>query len=181
MFLLKSFKKGIVLPTEDNLEDFLSILSLVPLSHIDNPHALLQTFKCSKNKDLEDFLHHKALDFGKRGTSKTHLLLKDEQIIGYFTLSMKPILTEGISKEVIKKIDGFSKNRKCIYFYLIGEFLLFNAISLIEDSHLIVGGRYILVDAFDCLPVPHFYEQNGFTKLVTQEESDLSVKMMYRI
>ena len=108
---------------------------------------------------------------------------------------MKPILTEGISKEVIKKVDGFSKNRKCIYFYLIGqlglhddyigqgigEFLLFNAISLIEESHLIVGGRYILVDAFNSLPVLHFYEQNGFTKLVTQEDNENSVKMIYKI
>ncbi len=155
----------------------------------------MQTFKCSKNKDLEDFLHNKALDFGERGTSKTHLLLKDNNVIGYFTLSMKPILTEGISKEVIKKVDGFSKNRKCIYFYLIGqlglhddyigkgigEYLLFNAINLIEDANFAIGGRYILVDAFDCTPVIHFYEQNGFTKLVTQEDNDTSIKMIYKI
>ena len=108
---------------------------------------------------------------------------------------MKPILTEGISKEVIKKIDGFSKHRKCIYFYLIGqlglhddyigkgigEFLLFSAINLIEDANFAVGGRYILVDAFACSPVIHFYEQNGFTKLVTQEDTPNSVKMIYKI
>lgn len=135
------------------------------------------------------------MDFGHRGTSKTHLLLKENHVIGYFTLSMKPILTEGISKEVIKKVDGFSKNRKCIYFYLIGqlgldddyigkgigEFLLFNAITLIEDANFLVGGRYILVDAFACKPVIEFYEKNGFTKLVTQEDNKSSVKMIYKI
>ena len=144
---------------------------------------------------MEDFLHHKAIDFGERGTSKTHLLMKDDTVIGYFTLSMKPILTDGISKEVIKKIDGFSKNRKCIYFYLIGqlglhdeyigkgigEFLLFNAIDLIEQSHTYIGGRYILVDAYACTPVIDFYERNGFTSLVTQEERESSVKMIYKI
>lgn len=140
-------------------------------------------------------MHNKALDFGQRGTSKTHLLLNDNQVIGYFTLSMKPILTEGISKEVIKKVDGFSKNRKCIYFYLIGqlglhddyigkgigEFLLFSAINLIEDANFVVGGRYILVDAFACTPVIKFYEQNGFTQLITQEKNKDSVKMIYKI
>jgi len=155
----------------------------------------LQTFKCTKNRDLEAFLHDKALDFGKRGTSKTHLLLNDNKVIDYFTLSMKPILTEGISKEFIKKVDGFSKNRKCIYFYLIGqlglhddyigkgigEFLLFSAINLIEDANYIVGGRYILVDAFACTPVIRFYEQNGFTRLVTEENNIDSVKMIYKI
>lgn len=167
----------------------------MPLAHIENSQNLIHTFKCSKNKDLENFLHHKALDFGKRGTSKTHLLIKDEIVIGYFTLSMKPILTDGISKEVIKKIDGFSKNRKCIYFYLIGqlglhddyigkgigEFLLFNAIDLIEQSHTFIGGRYILVDAYACKPVIDFYERNGFTSLVTEDENNMSVKMIYKI
>ena len=188
-------KKEKFLLINDNLEDFLGTLHLVPLAYVENPHELIHSFKCSKNIDLEAFLHHKALDFGIRGTSKTHLLIKDTTVIGYFTLSMKPILTEGISKEVIKKIDGFSKNRKCIYFYLIGqlglhddyigkgigEFLLFNAIDLIEKSHTMIGGRYILVDAYACPPVIGFYERNGFTPLITEDESELSVKMIYKI
>ena len=108
---------------------------------------------------------------------------------------MKPILTDGISKEVIKRIDGFSKNRKCIYFYLIGqlglhddyigqgigEFLLFTAIEMIEKSHATIGGRYILVDAINCTPVTDFYERNGFTKLITQETNKESQKMIYKI
>ena len=135
------------------------------------------------------------MDFDNRGTSKTHLLIQDHIVIGYFTLTMKPILTNGISKEVIKKIDGFSKERKCIYFYLIGQlglhdeymgqgigdFLLYHAINLIENAHLILGGRYILVDAFACTPVIKFYERNGFIKLITKDENELSIKMIYKI
>ncbi len=195
MLQIQNQSKDNTLLTKDNLEDFLSTLSLVPLAHIENPQNLLHSFKCSKNKDLEEFLHRKALDFGKRGTSKTHLLIKDDIVIGYFTLSMKPILTEGISKEVIKRIDGFSKNRKCIYFYLIGqlglhddyigkgigEFLLFNAIDLIEQAHASIGGRYILVDAYACTPVIHFYERNGFTLLATEDENSMGVKMIYKV
>lgn len=140
-------------------------------------------------------MQHKAVDFGVRGTSRTHLLMQNDTIIGYFTLSMKPVLTEGISKEIIKKVDGFSKNRKCIYFYLIGqlglhddyigkgigEFLLFNAINFIEEANSLIGGRYILVDAYSCQPVINFYERNGFVQLATQEQESESIKMIYKI
>ncbi len=187
--------KDNILLTKDNIEDFLSTLTLIPLAQIPDPQSLIDSFVCTRNSDLEDFLHDKARDFGERGTSKTHLLIKEDTVVGYFTLSMKPILTEGISKEVIKRIDGFSKNRKCIYFYLIGqlglhddyigkgigEFLLFNAIDMIERSHTFIGGRYILVDAYACTPVIHFYERNGFTPLTTQEENETSIKMIYKI
>ena len=96
---------------------------------------------------------------------------------------------------MIKKIDGFSKDRKCVYFYLIGQLglsdkyiganlghlLLFTAIDMIEKSYKIIGGRYILVDAFNCKPVTEFYNKNGFTKLATSEDSTLSIKMIYKI
>ncbi len=117
------------------------------------------------------------------------------EVVGYFTLTIKSILTDGISKEVIKRVDGFSKNRDCINFYLIGQlglsdkyignglgdYLLYDAINLIEYSNVIIGGRYILVDAFNCKPVIHFYERNGFIKLETLENSPSSIKMIYKI
>jgi len=52
--------------------------------------------------------------------------------------------------------------------------LLYSAITLIESANQIVGGRYILVDAFNCKPVIHFYERNGFTKLATIDENSTS-------
>jgi len=59
--------------------------------------------------------------------------------------------------------------------------LLFNAIELIEKSHIMIGGRYILVDAYASPPVIEFYERNGFTSLVTEDENRLSIKMIYKI
>ncbi|SFV75565.1 Phage protein [hydrothermal vent metagenome] len=160
---------------------------------------MVNTFKCSKNLDLEEYLSQKAIDSDERGNAKTHLLinnqLKTPEVVGYFTLTIKPILADGISKEMIKKIDGFSKDRKCVYFYLIGQLgfsdkyigsnlgylLLFTAINMIEESQKIIGGRYILVDAFNCEPVVEFYKRNGFTKLITSEDDSISIKMIYKI
>lgn len=183
----------------DNIENFFTSLDLVPLSQIENPNQLFKTFNGSKNQDLEDFLNNKSLDSDLRSATKTHLLVNNNleipKLIGYFTLTIKPILTKGISKEIIKKVDGFSKSRKCIYFHLIAQlglsdeyignglvdYLLYSAINLIETANKIVGGRYILVDAFNCEPVVHFYERNGFTKLATLENDDISIKMIYKI
>ena len=172
---------------------------MLALSEVENKYSLINTFKCSKNLDLEEYLSQKAIDSDERGNARTHLLVNNQlsspEIVGYFTLTIKPILTDGISKEMIKKIDGFSKDRKCVYFYFIGQLglsdkyigsnlgylLLFTAIDMIETSQKIIGGRYILVDAFNYKPVVEFYNRNGFTKLATSEENSVSIKMIYKI
>ncbi len=123
------------------------------------------------------------------------LIVPDPSVPAPAATCAKPILTNGISKEFIKKVDGFSKNRKCIYFHLIaqlglddsyignglGDYLLYSAINLIEDANKIVGGRYILVDAFNCNPIIHFYNRNGFMELPTIEEDKNSIKMIYKV
>ena len=55
------------------------------------------------------------------------------------------------------------------------------AIDMIEKSQKIIGGRYILVDAFNCKPVIKFYNKNGFIKLATSENNLTSIKMIYKI
>jgi len=52
---------------------------------------------------------------------------------------------------------------------------------MIEESQKIIGGRYILADAFNCKPVVEFYKRNGFTKLVTSKDDSISIKMIYKI
>ena len=75
-------------------------------------------------KDLKDFLQNKAITFEKRGIARTYILYnsKQNEIVGYFSLSISLFLTENkLSKSKIQKIDGFDKNRKCLYFFLIGQ------------------------------------------------------------
>ena len=54
----------------------------------------LGTFRCSKDTDLEEFLHDKAIMFEDKGRSRTCLLLNDEgdnRILAYFTLALTEI------------------------------------------------------------------------------------------
>ena len=41
----------------------------------DTAQAVLSTFSCPLNEDVEKFLHVKAIDFAKQGFSQTHLVM----------------------------------------------------------------------------------------------------------
>ena len=47
--------------------------------------SILKNFKNKYNKDIEDFLHNKAIEFEKAGLSSTHLVFSESFILlGYF-------------------------------------------------------------------------------------------------
>ena len=54
---------------------------------------ILSEFSCKKNSDVERFLKEQSIDFTKKNQSVTYLvcLNKDAALVGYFTLTIKPI------------------------------------------------------------------------------------------
>ena len=159
---------------------------------------ILKTFRCSIAPDIEDFLRNKAIEFEKRDVSRTYLLIDtiNLKIVAYFTLSISVSTTNKLSKTQIKKIDGFSKFRECLGFYLIGQlgiddnyrklhknkglgnFLVDFAYDICKNSQNLVGGRFILIDAIKDKKVIEFYENNHFYKLY---EDDESIKMIMEL
>ena len=78
------------------------------------------------DKDVETFLKNKAFDFERRDKSRTYLIFNDEGTIlnGYFTLSLSALLfRDSVSKNTIKRIDGFSKDVQAVGIVLIGKFV----------------------------------------------------------
>ena len=170
---------------------------LISLQNIKNIE-ILKTFKCSIIPDIEDYLHNKAIEFEKRDVSRTYLLIdvKNLKIVAYFTLSIAVLTTEKLSKTQIKKIDGFSKLRNCLSFYLLGQLgiddnyrklhknqglgrlLLGYSNNICKQSQNLVGGRFILVDAIKDKKVIEFYEKNRFFKLY---EDDETIKMVMEL
>lgn len=59
----------------------------------DRVKEILSAFSCPLNKDVEFFLHNKAIEFAKQGIAQTQLVFtsyKGEPVlVGYFTLSNK--------------------------------------------------------------------------------------------
>ena len=154
---------------------------------------LLQTFKCNQNVDLQDFLYNKALVFEKNLRSRTYLYIDNntKNVVAYFTIAINTLYTDNISSEVIKLLDGYKDDTKSIPCFLIGQlgksdlykdikigqFIIEDAIEIIDNSQISVGGRFILLDSINIKEVISFYENNLFFAIENNQELD-SIKMI---
>lgn len=157
---------------------------MLPLSTIlneldkDKVKSILKTFQCQDN-DIQDFLINKSIEFEKRRKSRTYLLINNNfDILAYFTLALKVLkLSESISKNLRKKLDGFKNDVTEIPCYLIGQLarndkfsnkdisgqiILSYAIRIIRQSYEQIGGKIALVECNDNPKVIKFYLNNGF-------------------
>ena len=79
----------------------------------------MSSFSCSKDKDIEYFLHNRAVEFEQLSKSRTYLIFNQEEmetkniteltVYGYISIAIK-ILTvpTAVSNRVRKELDGFS-------------------------------------------------------------------------
>lgn len=87
----------------------------------DRVKEILSAFSCPLNKDVEFFLHNKAIEFAKQGIAQTQLVFtsyKGEPVlVGYFTLSNKvlEIPRKNVSKTTAKKVSRFAMERDFHY------------------------------------------------------------------
>jgi hypothetical protein len=161
----------------------------------------IEGFSC-KDKDVENFLKHKAFDFEKHDKSRTYLIFDDERflvgtasILAYFTLSLKPLrLHDTLSKNKIKDIDGFSKEVNHVAIALIGQFgkdefiarevsgkdILTVCMDIMYQIHTLIGGRYVLIECQAIDKVVEFYRGNGF-KLLQTDNRDNYLQMVRRL
>ena len=90
--------------------------------------AALRNFVCSKDADIEQFLHEKAIPFQQRKLCSTYLIVDEDAfrqgeiyIEAYFTLSHKSIVVPpDLSKQKVRTVAGF-KDASSIHFVLIGQ------------------------------------------------------------
>ena len=156
---------------------------------------VFSTFSCDKNLDVERFLLEQSINFTKKNQSVTYVVLTPEegQIIGYFTITIKPITVNGdsFSNTVKKKIARVSEQDEesgdySLSAYLIaqlgknykdganekisGEQLLGLAIEKIKELQYMAGGMVVFLEAENEEKLIHFYEnKNGFKRFDTKE------------
>lgn len=149
----------------------------------------LSSFCCYKDKDIEDFLKFKALDFIARKWCSVYLITDEEafnqgkiKIEAYFTLSHKSLIPQSASKSQIKKGSGF-KDAGSIHFVLIGQLgkfmkknpsgslcaditaeeILDYAFEVIRASSALIPCRCALVECSKIEKVQQVYLNYGFT------------------
>jgi hypothetical protein len=164
-------------------------------SGVDLLRQIFSTFSCSKNTDVERFLLEQSIDFTKKNQSVTYIVLTPEadQLLGYFTITIKPISVnaDSFSNTVKRKIARVSEQdaeheNYSLSAYLIaqlgknftdganekitGEQLLGLAIEKIKELQYMAGGMVIFLEAENEGKLLKFYEEkNGFKRFDTKE------------
>lgn len=151
----------------------------------------LDSFRCCLDEDIEDFLRHKAIQFLERGWCSVYLIVDGDSfangkidIVAYFTLSHKAIISQFASKTAIRKTSGF-KDSEVISFVLIGHLgkykkredfdhskvvsvsisiceILDFAFEVIKESSNLIPCRCVLVECSDNQKVQFGYKKYGF-------------------
>jgi hypothetical protein len=151
--------------------------------------SILLDFSCPQNRDVEYFIHDRAIEFSKRHLSRTYIVTasckKKQELIGYFTLSFKLLY---VSKNRLSKswqrrmayfgtydnrlrkysvpaplIGQLSKNyTNGLNSMITGDELLKMAFEKINEVQYMIGGRIVFLECQNNERLLDFYKRNGF-------------------
>ncbi len=157
-----------------------SLSTLLDTGMTEDVQKLLLTFECVKNRDVQDFLHNNTIESEKRLLSKTTLVIKGNEVVGYFTLLIKDFQFEnGVSKGIKKRLTGNKEANSFITILIaqLGRSDRFKEIggTVILDLALEACGairdlsslRVVCVEHDDNEKLNNFYDKNEFKKLQT--------------
>ncbi len=166
-----------------NLEDICNSIDKRKVKEI------LSDFECKLNKDVEQFLKEKAIEFSKQDIAKTFIVMGSFKgnlvIVGYFSIATKTIevkknlfntatrkrlsrfavndMSSSVFEIPLPLIGQIGKNFKNGYNKLItGDELLKLACKKVKEAQKIMGGRFVFLECEDKDNLKEFYESNGF-------------------
>lgn len=149
---------------------------------------ILSDFSSPKNSDVESFLKRNAVEFTKKNQSVTYLVfsLEDMCLVGYFSITMKPVTVngKGMSNSVKRKLSRLSRldqntDSYTVSAYLIaqlgrnyseevkfpitGKMLMNFEIDTLHEIQRQLGGIMVYLECEEKEPLIRFYrDQNGF-------------------
>lgn len=175
-----------------------NILDMVDMYGEDECKSVFASFECPLGKDVEDFIHNKAIDFAIQRVAITFLVFleKDEQLyfVGYYTLANKFVSVSGnmLSKTLQKRISKFSQYDTKLESYLISMPLIaqlgrnfkydkssisFTGTDLIElackrivQVQKVIGGKMTYIECASNPKLHEFYAKHDFVVFGEREK-----------
>lgn len=166
---------------------------------IEKLESIVSDFSCPYNKDVEEFLQLKAIEFSKQQISSTYLVFASFQskpvLVGYFALTQKYFHVDlskhgGLSSNLRRRIRKFATYNEELRKYIIsapligqlgknyangydalisGDELLHIACETIQEAQRILGGKLVYLECEDVPALLRFYENNGFVNFGKRE------------
>lgn len=166
---------------------------------IEKLESIVSDFSCPYNKDVEEFLQLKAIEFSKQQISSTYLVFASFQskpvLVGYFALTQKYFHVDlskhgGLSSNLRRRIRKFATYDEELRKYIIsapligqlgknyangydalisGDELLHIACETIQEAQRILGGKLVYLECEDVPALLRFYENNGFVNFGKRE------------
>ena len=157
----------------------------------DETKIILSSFSCPLNKDIENFLKNKAIEFSKRTTAKTHLVFwqtddrKYKEFVGYYTVASKVITVDRdiLSNTEAKKLRNQGIYDESRHTYTVpapliaqlgknysngndtlisGADLLHLAVNKVRKIQKEIGGRFMYLECEDNEKLLAFYTKYNF-------------------
>ncbi len=157
----------------------------------DSVKSILLSFSCLDNRDVEAFIHDKAIEFSKQGLARTYIVTTSfknkQEIIGYFAIAYKLLHVEKnrLSQSWTRRLARFGNYDKDYKKYSVpapligqlsknytnnldklitGDELLSMALERLSAVQMIIGGRIVFLECQDIDKLIEFYNRNGFIK-----------------
>jgi hypothetical protein len=154
----------------------------------------MERFSC-RDEGVQRYLNAQAFDFDKRNFARTYLIFDQSDfergnfnVIAYYTLSIKVLrLSNALSKQKIKKIDGLSKDAQFVGALLIGQFgkdanfgadfsgseLMQYAMNIVYSVHELAACRIVFLECQQLPALTDFYRRQDFVDIQTNEKNGL--------
>lgn len=158
-------------------------------------NEIFRKFSCQREKDLENFLHCKALDYELSDFGKTFLFFDidkfldgDYDVLAFFTIGYTSVDISAISKKKRRKMLGnypgrdrlnnipafligqLGKNDNYIY-DISGETILNEAYSVLKKANVIIGGKLLVLECREKM-FEKVYKKFDFNKLYEETDKD---------
>jgi hypothetical protein len=182
----------------------LSLLSLREILLSGYSQELLEKqlgeFRCSRDGDIEKFIHEKAIEWERLGMSRTFLYRegagKDTRLVAYITLAITSVDYAGVSRNRRKKmlhrkpgrdsqnnfpgllIAQLARDDRFGSSVIDGTKMIADAEDLIEIGRETLGGMLIYLDCKKHLV--QFYQRNGY-ELIASGEPERCLYKMFKL
>lgn len=167
----------------------MNILDMMKMYGEDSCRAVLSTFMCPLNIDVEDFIHNKAMEFARQRIAITFIVFQETKsgsaLVGYYTLANKFVSISGthLSKTLQKKIARFSQYDEVLERFVVsmpliaqlgrnfnpnlpfgiaGADLLSLALPRVLDVEYLIGVKTVYIECNDQPKLFDFYSTFGF-------------------